>query len=64
MSILEILKNGEDEDTVAKYTIPAPAPTFQQFIIPGNLESTRGSMRRRKELIHDIVMLIVVIKQF
>ena len=31
------LKQFEDENTVAKYTIPAPAQMFQQMIIPAEL---------------------------
>ena len=37
----KFLKQFEDENTVAKYTIPAPAQTFQQFIVPSNFETTR-----------------------
>ena len=37
----KFLKQFEDENTVAKYTIPAPAQTFQQFIVPNNIEGTR-----------------------
>ena len=32
----KFLKQFEDENTVAKYTIPAPAQMFQQMIIPAN----------------------------
>ncbi len=35
------LKQFEDENTVAKYTIPAPAQTFQQMIVPANFETTK-----------------------
>ena len=37
----KFLKQFEDENTVAKYTIPAPAQTFQQMIVPANYETTR-----------------------
>ena len=36
----KFLKQFEDENTVAKYTIPAPAQTFQQMIVPFNYENT------------------------
>ena len=35
------LKQFEDENTIAKYTIPAPAQTFQQLIVPTNIATTR-----------------------
>lgn len=61
----KFLKQFEDENTVAKYTIPAPAQTFQQFIIPDNLESTRKFYDTNEELIHDIAKAYrEVIKQF
>lgn len=61
----KFLKQFEDENTVAKYTIPAPAQTFQQFIIPDNLESTRKFYETNEELIHDIANAYrEVIKQF
>ena len=61
----KFLKQFEDENTVAKYTIPAPAQTFQQFIIPDNLESTRKFYETNEELIHDIAKAYQdVIKQF
>ena len=37
----KFVKALEDENTVAKQTIPAPAQFFQQFIIPANIETTR-----------------------
>ena len=55
----------EDENTVAKYTIPAPAQTFQQMIVPVNYENTRKFYPTDKELIHDIgVAYQDVIRQF
>ena len=50
----KFLKQFEDENTVAKYTIPAPAQTFQQMIIPANIESTRKFYATNEELIEDI----------
>ena len=48
------LKQFEDENTVAKYTIPAPAQMFQQMILPANIESTREIYPDMEELINDI----------
>lgn len=48
------LKQFEDENTVAKYTIPAPAQMFQQMIIPTNYEKTRKIYPTDDELIEDI----------
>ena len=59
------VKALEDENTVAKYTIPAPAQMFQQFIVPQNVESTRKFYATDEELIHDIgVAYQDVIRQF
>ena len=59
------LKQFEDENTIAKYTIPAPAQMFQQMIVPTNFENTRKYYATNKELIHDIgVAYQEVIKQF
>jgi methionine synthase II (cobalamin-independent) len=59
------LKQFEDENTVAKYTIPAPAQTFQQMIVPANYESTRKFYATNDELIEDIGKAYQdVIKQF
>ena len=59
------MKTLEDENTVAKYTIPAPAQMFQQFIVPQNVESTRKFYATDEELIHDIgVAYQDVIRQF
>ena len=61
----KFLKQFEDENTVAKYTIPAPAQTFQQMIIPANFETTRKFYPTNDELIHDIAVAYQnVIKQF
>ncbi len=59
------LKQFEDEETVAKYTIPAPAQTFQQFIVPANYETTRKFYADNEELIRDIAAAYrEVIRQF
>ena len=61
----KFLKQFEDENTVAKYTIPAPAQTFQQMIVPQNFKNTRKYYATNEELIHDIgVAYQEVIKQF
>lgn len=59
------LKQFEDENTIAKYTIPAPAQMFQQMIVPANIETTRKYYATNEELIQDIgVAYQDVIKQF
>ena len=59
------LKQFEDENTVAKYTIPAPAQMFQQMIVPANYANTRKYYPTNEELIHDIgVAYQEVIRQF
>ena len=59
------LKQFEDENTIAKYTIPAPAQMFQQMIVPANIETTRKYYGTNEELIQDIgVAYQNVIKQF
>ena len=61
----KFLKQFEDENTVAKYTIPAPAQTFLQMTVPANLESTRKYYANNEELIQDIAAAYQdVIKQF
>lgn len=61
----KFLKQFEDENTVAKYTIPAPAQTFQQMIVPQNFETTRKFYKTNEELINDIGLAYqAVIKQF
>lgn len=50
----KFLKQFEDENTVAKYTIPAPAQFFQQMIVPANYETTRKFYATNEELIQDI----------
>ena len=61
----KFLKQFEDENTVAKYTIPAPAQLFQQMVVPGNLPNTRKFYATNEELIEDIGKAYQdVIKQF
>ena len=50
----KFLNQFEDENTVAKYTIPAPAQMLQQLIVPANFESTRKFYPTNEELIQDI----------
>ena len=50
---------------MAKYTIPAPAQTFQQMIVPSNIEKTRKFYPTNEELINDVAKAYQdVIKQF
>ena len=61
----KFLKQFEDENTVAKYTIPAPAQTFQQMIVPANYDNTRKFYPDNEELIQDIAKAYKdVIRQF
>ena len=61
----KFLKQFEDENTVAKYTIPSPAQTFQQMIVPVNYENTRKFYPTNEELIQDVAAAYRdVIKQF
>ncbi|MCQ5120498.1 5-methyltetrahydropteroyltriglutamate--homocysteine methyltransferase, partial [Coprococcus eutactus] len=61
----KFLKQFEDENTVAKYTLPAPAQTFQQMIVPDNIAITRKFYPANEELIQDIRKAYqYVIKQF
>ena len=61
----KFLKQFEDENTVAKYTIPAPAQTYLQFIVPGSIEKKRRFYETNEELIEDIGKAYRnVIKQF
>jgi 5-methyltetrahydropteroyltriglutamate--homocysteine methyltransferase len=50
----KFIKTFEDENTVAKQTIPAPAQFFQQMIIPANIDATRKFYATDDELITDI----------
>lgn len=47
----KFVKALEDENTVAKQTIPAPAQFFQQMIIPANLETTRKFYQTDEDLL-------------
>lgn len=61
----KFLKQFEDENTVAKYTIPAPAQVYQQLIVPKNYATTRKFYPTDEELIEDIAKAYQdVIKQF
>ena len=61
----KFLKQFEDENTVAKYTIPSPSQTFQQMIIRDNYESTIKIYPNLEELINDIAKAYKdVIRQF
>lgn len=61
----KFLKQFEDAQTVAKYTIPAPAQMFQQFIVPDNYVATRKIYPTNEALIQDIGLAYQdVIKQF
>lgn len=50
----KFVKQFEDENTVARQTIPAPAQFLFQLITPGNLESTKTIYPNEEALIHDI----------
>jgi methionine synthase II (cobalamin-independent) len=50
----KFVKALEDEHTVAKQTIPAPAQFLQQMILPFNIETTRKYYETNEELIQDI----------
>lgn len=59
----KFLKQFEDENTVAKYTIPAPAQTYLQFL--ATIDRTRKFYPTNEELIEDIAKAYRdVIKQF
>ncbi len=61
----KFLKQFEDDNTVAKYTIPAPAQMYQQMIVPQNYQRTRKYYATDDELIQDIAIAYrAVIKQF
>ena len=50
----EELKQVEDENTVAKQTIPAPAQFLEQMIMPFALENTRKYYENTEDLVEDI----------
>lgn len=61
----KFLKQFEDENTVAKYTIPAPAQFYQQMIVQQNYETTKKIYVNNDELVRDIALAYQdVIKQF
>lgn len=51
----KFVKQFEDENTVAKQTIPSPAQFLEQMIFPMNLAETEKIYPNRAELIDDIV---------
>ena len=55
MEHFKFVKQFEDENTVAKQTIPAPAQFLEQFIMPMNAESTYQIYDSEEELVADIV---------
>lgn len=50
----KFVKMFEDENTVARQTIPSPAQFLFQMIMPTNIESTRAIYSDEEELITDI----------
>lgn len=50
----KFVKQFEDDNTVARQTIPAPAQFLFQMIIPENLEKTKAIYPNEEELILDI----------
>lgn len=50
----KFVKLFEDENTVARQTIPAPAQFFFQMITPDNIERTKAIYPDEEELIQDI----------
>ena len=49
------VKQFEDENTVAKQTIPSPAQFLAQFLFPFNLESTFAQYESEEAFIDDVV---------
>jgi 5-methyltetrahydropteroyltriglutamate--homocysteine methyltransferase len=52
----KFVKQLEDENTVARQTIPAPAQFLFQMITPENLESTKAIYPNEEELIQNIAL--------
>ena len=50
-----MIKQFEDENTVAKQTIPSPAQFLAQFLFPFNLESTFAQYESEEAFIDDVV---------
>ena len=50
----KFVKQFEDENTVAKQTIPAPAQFLEQMIMPFALENTRKYYDNNQDLVEDI----------
>ena len=55
----KFVQQFEDEHTVAKQTIPAPAQTLAQFAMPFNWEGTSKFYDTREDLAKDIVKAYV-----
>ena len=51
----KFVKQFEDENTVARQTIPAPAQFLFQLIMPDNQESTKAIYPEEEDLIQDLV---------
>ena len=51
------VKQFEDEQTIAKLTIPSPAQFFQQLIMPANYAGTIAIYTNLQELIRDIAVV-------
>ena len=51
------VKQFEDEQTIAKLTIPSPAQFFQQLIMPANYAGTIAIYPNLQELIRDIAVV-------
>jgi 5-methyltetrahydropteroyltriglutamate--homocysteine methyltransferase len=51
----KFVKQFEDENTIARQTIPAPAQFLFQMITPDNLDRTRKIYQDEEELIQDII---------
>ena len=47
----------EDENTVAKQTIPSPAQFYEQMIFPMNAETTNKIYPNREELLEDVAKI-------
>lgn len=55
MEHFRFVKQFEDENTVAKQTIPAPAQVLAQFTMPFNREATEKFYDSDDQLIDDLV---------
>lgn len=55
VSHFKFVQQFEDENTIAKLTIPAPAQFIEQYILPFAWENTKQFYSSREELANDIV---------